>query len=82
MSLTSRATERIGMYERFGFRTLGPAVADGQAAFAPMALPLGEVPAVAVRLAPDWPAFRAYVDGMLAGDVLSVSPAAARSMTM
>jgi uncharacterized protein (DUF2236 family) len=28
-------------------------------------------------LPPDWPAFRAYVDGMLEGDVLSVSPAAA-----
>lgn len=42
--LISGITTRIAMYERFGFRALGPAVPDGRAAFVPMALPLTEVP--------------------------------------
>jgi GNAT superfamily N-acetyltransferase len=42
--IISGVTTRIAMYERFGFRLLGPAVADGRAAFAPMALRMSEVP--------------------------------------
>jgi predicted N-acetyltransferase YhbS len=42
--IISGITAKIAMYERLGFRALGPAVPDGKASFAPMALPLTEVP--------------------------------------
>ena len=43
--LISGVEERAGMYERMGFRALGPAVPQGAARFVPMALRLGELPA-------------------------------------
>jgi GNAT superfamily N-acetyltransferase len=43
--IISGIRERIGMYERFGFRALGPLSVEGPVAFAPMALRLDQVPA-------------------------------------
>lgn len=42
--LISGVEERAGMYERMGFRALGPAVAQGAARFVPMALRLDGLP--------------------------------------
>jgi predicted N-acetyltransferase YhbS len=49
----SGVTQRVPMYERLGFRPLGPAIADGAAAFVPMrvAFPLE---ARVARLAGQW----------------------------
>jgi predicted N-acetyltransferase YhbS len=49
----SGVTQRVPMYERLGFRPLGPAIADGAAAFVPMRVtfPLEERVA---RLAGQW----------------------------
>ena len=41
--LISGVTGRGAMYEELGFRTLGPAIAEGQASFVPMALDLNDV---------------------------------------
>jgi hypothetical protein len=43
--LISGVTDQAKMYRRLGFVELGPAVADGQAAFYPMALDLSALPA-------------------------------------
>jgi predicted N-acetyltransferase YhbS len=47
----SGVTQRVPMYERLGFRPLGPAIADGAAAFVPMRVefPLEERVAQLVR---------------------------------
>ncbi|MEJ5367365.1 MAG: GNAT family N-acetyltransferase [Bryobacteraceae bacterium] len=42
--LISGVEERVGMYERMGFRALGPAVPQGAARFVPMALRLDGLP--------------------------------------
>lgn len=42
--LISGFEERAGMYEKMGFRALGPAVPQGAARFVPMALRLDELP--------------------------------------
>lgn len=42
--LISGVEERAGMYEKLGFRALGPAVAQGAARFVPMALSLDALP--------------------------------------
>ncbi len=42
--LISGVEERAAMYERMGFRPLGPAVPQGAARFVPMALSLGGLP--------------------------------------
>ncbi len=40
----SGVTTRVPMYERMGFRALGPAVPQGNAAFVPMVLSLADLP--------------------------------------
>ncbi|MBI4890207.1 MAG: hypothetical protein HY821_06240 [Acidobacteria bacterium] len=40
----SGVTTRVPMYERMGFRALGPAVPQGNAAFVPMVLRLADLP--------------------------------------
>ena len=47
--LISGVTSRVGMYERLGFRSLGPPVPQGEASFVPMALRLDELPELAHR---------------------------------
>jgi len=42
--LISGVEGRVGMYEKLGFRALGPAVPQGAARFVPMALRLDELP--------------------------------------
>jgi predicted N-acetyltransferase YhbS len=42
--LISGVEGRVGMYEKMGFRALGPAVPHGAARFVPMALRLNELP--------------------------------------
>lgn len=42
--LISGVEERVGMYEKMGFRALGPAVPQGAARFVPMALSLEGLP--------------------------------------
>jgi hypothetical protein len=49
--LISGLESRVEMYERMGFRPLGPPVPSGQAAFVPMALNLSELPERYVRRA-------------------------------
>ncbi len=47
--LISGLVQRRSMYERMGFRPLGPAVRSGQADFVPMVLDLRDLPANVVR---------------------------------
>jgi predicted N-acetyltransferase YhbS len=47
--LISGVSGRVEMYQRLGFRPLGPAVPQGQAAFVPMALRLDELPELVRR---------------------------------
>lgn len=42
--LASGIVERLPIYERFGFRALGPAVPEGRANFVPIALRLADLP--------------------------------------
>jgi N-acetylglutamate synthase-like GNAT family acetyltransferase len=42
--LISGVEERVALYERLGFRKLGPAIPEGNAAFYPMALKLDDLP--------------------------------------
>ena len=51
----SGVAERVPMYERLGFRTLGPAVPDGTAAFVPMCVTFPLPPSVE-KLAQQWTA--------------------------
>jgi len=43
--LISGVFKRLRMYERIGFRAIGPAAGSGDARFVPMATPVGELPA-------------------------------------
>ncbi len=47
--LISGVAGRVEMYQRLGFRPLGPPVPQGQAAFVPMALRLDELPQLVRR---------------------------------
>jgi hypothetical protein len=47
--LISGVTSRVEMYQRLGFRALGPPVPQGEASFVPMALRLDELPQLARR---------------------------------
>lgn len=47
--LISGVAGRVEMYQRLGFRPLGPAVPQGQASFVPMALRLDELPGLVRR---------------------------------
>ncbi len=47
--LISGVTGRVEMYERFGFRPLGPPVPSGRASFVPMALSLADLPDFVLR---------------------------------
>jgi len=42
--LISGVSGRVEMYQRFGFRALGPPVPSGRASFVPMALRLSDIP--------------------------------------
>src|SRR5262245_16527984 len=46
--------ERLGMYRRIGFRTLGPAVGTGKATFVPMVLDLDAIPLKMQRVKQLW----------------------------
>ena len=48
--IISGITTKLPMYTRLGFRALGPAVGCGAAAFVPMAMSLGQPPALAAPL--------------------------------
>jgi aspartate aminotransferase-like enzyme len=50
----SGIAERLGLYERLGFVPLGPAVPCGQAAFIPMVLTIGKLPAKTERVKRLW----------------------------
>jgi aspartate aminotransferase-like enzyme/predicted N-acetyltransferase YhbS len=52
--LISGLDERVPLYEKLGFRALGPAVACGGAAFVPMALDLGRPPGSLRRTIARW----------------------------
>jgi aspartate aminotransferase-like enzyme len=52
-------TERVGLYERLGFRRLGPAVPCGGASFVPMTLTIGRLPGKVERIKRLW---EAHVD--------------------
>lgn len=60
--LISGVGARVGLYERLGFRGLGPAVAGGAAEFVPMVLDLASAPASLGRGVRGWPARRARLD--------------------
>jgi predicted N-acetyltransferase YhbS len=47
--LISGVTSRVEMYQRLGFRALGPPVPQGEASFVPMALRLEELPELVRR---------------------------------
>lgn len=47
--LISGVSGRVEMYQRLGFKPLGPAVPQGQASFVPMALRLDELPELVRR---------------------------------
>jgi aspartate aminotransferase-like enzyme/GNAT superfamily N-acetyltransferase len=49
--IISGITSQASMYERLGFRALGPAVPSGAASFIPMALPLRDLPERSSRAA-------------------------------
>src|SRR5262249_27206715 len=42
--------DRVEMYQRLGFKPLGPAVRSGEASFVPMVLTVGDLPARAQRM--------------------------------
>jgi aspartate aminotransferase-like enzyme len=46
--------ERLPLYKRLGFEQLGPAVGQGKAAFAPMVLTVGQLPAKVARVKRWW----------------------------
>lgn len=50
----SGVMERLPLYKRLGFEQLGPAVAHGQASFAPMVLTIGRLPAKVERIKHLW----------------------------
>ncbi|NOX53395.1 MAG: GNAT family N-acetyltransferase, partial [Planctomycetes bacterium] len=52
--LISGLTERMRLYERFGFRALGPPKRSGQAEYVPMVLDLRELPADVWRDIASW----------------------------
>lgn len=52
--LISGVTTRVGLYERLGFRALGPAVPCGAAEFVPMALDLADPPPSFAREVARW----------------------------
>jgi aspartate aminotransferase-like enzyme len=50
----SAVAERINLYKRLGFKSLGPAVASGQASFMPMVMTIGDLPARMRRVKQLW----------------------------
>lgn len=63
--------EKIAMYERMGFRAIGPSVPGGAARFVPMALPLSEIPS---RLLQNANAYSARRDRLGRQDGISLMP--------
>lgn len=55
--------ERVRLYKRLGFEQLGPPVSHGKAAFVPMVLTVGQLPARLERLKHQW---EAHVDKVIA----------------
>ncbi len=63
--IISGIATRASMYERLGFRSLGPAVPSGAASFIPMALPLQTLPERASRAAAAYLGRRSRAAGRL-----------------
>ena len=72
--LISGLVERIAIYEKLGFRALGPAVACGRAAFVPMSLDLRRLPASLRRMIAWWEARLAGESGVAGRQPAPSSP--------